>query len=110
MTSAFVTYLGLVVVMSAICYAAYGLDKWRAVHNGRRMPERTLHLLAFLGGWPGALLGQQQFRHKTQKPSFLVMFWLVVVFHVVIVGAVMYVFSGSSLIDRNATRQAMNQG
>ena len=99
MTYIFVAYLGLVIVMSAVCYAAYGLDKWRAVHAGRRVPARTLHLLAFLGGWPGALLGQRQFRHKTQKRSFLVLFWLIVILHAAIVGAAVYASSGLSPVD-----------
>lgn len=92
MTTVFGSYLVLVVVMSAVCYIAYGLDKWRAVNEGHRVPERMLHLLAFLGGWPGALLGQRQFRHKTKKLSFLVPFWLVVMLHVTIVGMATYLF------------------
>jgi uncharacterized membrane protein YsdA (DUF1294 family) len=54
-----------------------------------------LHLLAFLGGWPGALLGQRQFRHKTKKVSFLIAFWVVVVLHVGVAGAVAYSVVGS---------------
>jgi uncharacterized membrane protein YsdA (DUF1294 family) len=46
--------------------------------------------MAFLGGWPGALIGQRQFRHKTQKVTFRIVFWLVVVLHVGIVVAVAY--------------------
>jgi len=68
---------------SLIAFAVYGLDKSaarRAAHRKtRRTPERTLHLLGVLGGWPGALLAQQVFRHKTQKTSFLALFWLTVV-------------------------------
>lgn len=87
-------YLGLVVVMSLASFAAYGFDKRRATISGRRVPERTLHLMAFLGGWPGALFAQRQFRHKTQKTSFLIAFWTVVVLHVVVVGAVAYAIYG----------------
>jgi uncharacterized membrane protein YsdA (DUF1294 family) len=83
-------YLIVVAVMSLASYIAYGLDKRRAVRGCRRVPERTLHLLAFLGGWPGALFGQQQFRHKTQKGKFRIVFWIVVVLHVCIVGTVTY--------------------
>jgi uncharacterized membrane protein YsdA (DUF1294 family) len=83
-------YVIVVAVMSLACFIAYGLDKRRAVNGGRRVPERTLHLMAFLGGWPGALLGQRHFRHKTQKPAFRIMFWMVVVLHVGIVSAVAY--------------------
>lgn len=92
--NAIVIYLGLVFVMSVVCFTAYGLDKRRAVNGNRRVPENTLHILALLGGWPGALLGQRQFRHKTQKMSFLIVFWLVVVLHFAIIGSVTYVFFG----------------
>ncbi len=83
-------YLIVVGVMSLVCFIAYGLDKRQAVNGGRRVSERTLHLMAFLGGWPGAWFGQRQFRHKTQKVSFRIVFWTVVVLHVGIVGAVAY--------------------
>jgi uncharacterized membrane protein YsdA (DUF1294 family) len=100
MTIVFGIYFALVVVMSAVCYIAYGFDKWRAVNDDRRVPERMLHLLAFLGGWPGALLGQRQFRHKTKKLSFLVAFWLVVILNLTIVGVAMYVFSKPSQLPQ----------
>ena len=90
MTIAAVAYLIVVAVMSLVCFIAYGLDKRRAGNGGRRVSERALHLMAFLGGWPGALIGQRQFRHKTQKVPFRIVFWLVVVVHIGIVGAVAY--------------------
>ena len=95
MTTAVVAYLGLVAVTSVASFAAYGLDKRRASIGGRRVSERTLHLLAALGGWPGALLAQRQFRHKTRKVPFLIAFWAVVVLHVTVVGAAAYAFLGS---------------
>jgi len=83
-------YLIVVAVMSLVSFIAYGLDKRRAVNGGRRVSERTLHLMAFLGGWPGAWFGQRQFRHKTRKVSFRIVFWILVVLHVGLVGAVAY--------------------
>ena|SRR6516165_7093866 len=90
MIIATVVYGIVVAVMSLVCFLAYGLDKRRAAKGGRRVSERTLHLMAFLGGWPGALLGQRHFRHKTQKVSFRLVFWMVVVSHIGIVGTVTY--------------------
>ncbi len=97
MMNAIVIYLSLVFVMSVVSFAAYGLDKRWAVNGSRRVPEQTLHILALLGGWPGALLGQRQFRHKTKKLSFLIVFWCVVVLHVGVVGTAAYEFFGKSL-------------
>ena len=89
---AIVSYLSLVVVMSLVCFAYYGWDKRQSKNGGRRVPERTLHIMEFLGGWPGAMLGQQVFRHKTAKLSFLIVFSLLVVLHVAIVGTAAYLY------------------
>ncbi|MBM4067901.1 MAG: DUF1294 domain-containing protein [Planctomycetes bacterium] len=95
MVIAAAVYLIIVVLMSLISFIAYGLDKRRAANGGRRVPERTLHVLAFLGGWPGALMGQKRFHHKTQKLAFRLVFWIIVVAHVSIVGAMTYALATS---------------
>lgn len=63
---------------SIVTLGAYALDKLAALRGGNRVRERTLHLLALAGGWPGGLAGQLLFRHKFSKPSFLIGFWLTV--------------------------------
>lgn len=83
-------YLITVAVMSLVSFIAFGLDKRQAANGGRRIPELTLHVLAFVGGWPGALMAQRQFHHKTKKLSFRIVFWLVVILHVGIVSALVY--------------------
>jgi uncharacterized membrane protein YsdA (DUF1294 family) len=75
--------LVLYALMSIVTFIAYGFDKRAAVRGRRRIAERTLHLLELLGGFPGALVGQQVFRHKRRKWQFLVVFWLIVVVHAV---------------------------
>ncbi len=66
---------------SAAAFAAYGWDKRRARRGSRRVPESTLHLLALLGGWPGALAARRFFRHKTRKRAFLAISWLIIAVH-----------------------------
>ena len=58
-------------VMSLIAFAAFGLDKFKAKTNRWRIPERTLFLLAILGGGVGAFLGMKVFRHKTRHSQFV---------------------------------------
>ena len=79
-----------VVVMSVLTLGFYAWDKRQAKKQGWRVPEKRLHLLSLLGGWPGALLGQRWLRHKSIKTRFRIVFWLTVVLHVAIACAVTY--------------------
>lgn len=80
----------LVGVASLATFLMYGWDKRQAKNNGWRVPEKQLHGLAFLGGWPGAMLGQNFFRHKTQKIEFKIMTWLAAGLHVILVSWYLY--------------------
>ncbi len=68
--------------MSVIAFFAYGLDKSAARTRRWRTQESTLHLFALLGGWPGALIAQGSFHHKTRKLSFQITFWFLVAMNV----------------------------
>lgn len=71
-------------VASAAAFGLYWYDKRQAKTGQWRTPENVLHGVELLGGWPGALLAQQVFRHKTRKVSFQVVFWLIVAVHQVV--------------------------
>ena len=63
------------VLINVITFFVFGLDKWKAKRKAkketvRRVPEKTLFLLAALGGSVGALLGMRAFRHKTLHKAF----------------------------------------
>ena len=75
--------------LSVIAFGAYGLDKRAARRGGPRTSEQTLLTLGLLGGWPGALVAQQLFRHKTRKRSFRRAFWLTVVVNVLALAGVL---------------------
>ncbi len=64
-----------VLVMSAVSFAAMGLDKLYARRGERRIPERRLFLFTALGGAVGGLLGMYLFRHKTKHWYFVLGFW-----------------------------------
>ncbi|MBP3371705.1 MAG: DUF1294 domain-containing protein [Clostridia bacterium] len=59
------------VIINICALLVYGLDKLKAKRSARRIPEKTLFALAFLGGGVGALCGMYVFRHKTQHKSFV---------------------------------------
>ncbi|MET0026031.1 MAG: cold shock and DUF1294 domain-containing protein [Candidatus Thiodiazotropha sp.] len=85
----FMLFLGLVVVsghlpvpvmiyywvLGAMTYLAYYFDKSAARAGHWRTRESTLHFLSLIGGWPGALIAQTAFRHKTRKQPFRAIFW-----------------------------------
>ena len=73
-------------VMSLFTFVMYAVDKGAAESGNRRVPEGRLHLFEFLCGWPGALVGQQFFRHKTRKTSFQVAFWFNVILNLAVLG------------------------
>ena len=64
---------------SALCFAFYAIDKSAARAGRGRISESMLLSLGFVGGWPGAIVAQQLFRHKTAKRAFRIRFWLSVV-------------------------------
>ena len=56
--------------MNVAAFAAFGADKRRAKRGEWRVPEKTLFLLALLGGSLGAVCGMCAFRHKTRHWYF----------------------------------------
>ena len=77
-------------VINFTTWAAYGLDKGRAKSGKWRIPERTLLLLALIGGSLGALAGMIMFRHKTRKAKFFIGVPVMFVVHCVIVAMLVY--------------------
>jgi uncharacterized membrane protein YsdA (DUF1294 family)/cold shock CspA family protein len=59
--------LWLYLVGSALTFLAYAFDKSAARNDQWRTQESTFHLLALIGGWPGALAAQGLLRHKSKK-------------------------------------------
>ncbi|MBS1212271.1 MAG: hypothetical protein H6R26_887 [Proteobacteria bacterium] len=73
--------LGSYMFMSVLTVMIYAVDKKHALQDRWRIPESYLHGLELLGGWPGGLLAQSQFRHKLKKPSYQRIFWAIVILH-----------------------------
>ena len=58
------------VLINLIGFFAMFLDKQKAKRNKWRIPEKTLFLLAVIGGSLGTTLGMHVFRHKTKHWYF----------------------------------------
>ncbi len=76
--------LGLSFGLSLQAFLLHRSDKRRAETGAGRIPEATLHAAELIGGWPGALVAQRLFRHKTAKTSYQVVFWLIILLHQVV--------------------------
>lgn len=81
----FAIYLLLTVVCSGVAFLLVAIDKRRAIKDQPRISERTLHLLAAAGGWPGAYLARRIFHHKTLKVSFRAVSWVIIAVHALII-------------------------
>jgi len=77
-------------VLSVVTLLVYGWDKTSAEGGHRRVSESTLNTLALMGGWPGALIAQQGFRHKNRKASFQTVFWNAVSCNVLMLAGLAY--------------------
>ncbi|MDA3947176.1 MAG: DUF1294 domain-containing protein [Helicobacteraceae bacterium] len=74
-----------IATVNSVGFVMYALDKFFAKRSWLRIPESLLHLLAFAGATPAAILAQQLFWHKTTKRSFQITFWMIVLLQLSIV-------------------------
>ncbi len=80
------------VAAAVLGLVAFWSDKRRAEAREWRISEATLIMISVFGGWPGAILGQQFFRHKYRKVSFMAPFWLCVLLNCGAVALVVVAF------------------
>ncbi|MCK7226474.1 DUF1294 domain-containing protein [Enterobacter asburiae] len=92
-TSPLVMWFLLINVLTMIMY---GADKMAARKGMRRVPEATLLVFGATGGWPGAIVGQQLFRHKTKKQPFKTYFFISVVVSIAATAALYHFTAFSS--------------
>ena len=90
-----------VIILSAVSYFAlinlisfftYWADKAKARRNSRRIRERTLHLLALVGGVWGAIAAMLLVRHKTKKSSFFLVTIFITLLNVGYIAGAIYLY------------------
>lgn len=82
-------FLYYLAIINTVSFLLFGIDKRRAEYNGKlekarrrrspqppkqpkqRIPEKTLLVVAAIGGSIGAILGMWLFRHKTKHLYFV---------------------------------------
>ena len=68
--------------INVITFLAMWIDKRKAKKGSWRISEKALFTLVLLGGGVGGILGMYVFRHKTQKPRFVVGFPFILLFEI----------------------------
>ena len=74
--------------INLITLSAMYIDKYKAKSNKRRIPEKTLFTLVFLGGGIGGIAGMYMFRHKTKKIRFIIGFPTILILEVIVAIAI----------------------
>lgn len=81
-------WLGVVIyyiLINVLAILIYYVDKRKAIASAWRIPEKTLILIAALGGGYGAYFAMKVFHHKTKKLKFRVLVPLCAVAHIVVI-------------------------
>lgn len=68
-------------VVNLLAFCAYRSDQRNAKLKLQRTPEKWLHFVELLGGWPAAFVAQRWFRHKCSKPGYQFVFWMIVLLY-----------------------------
>ena len=73
------------IIINIITFIIYGIDKEKSKKNKYRISEKTLIILALIGGSLGALLGMYTFHHKTKKKKFTILIPLILIIWIYII-------------------------
>lgn len=82
-------YLG---VINVIGFLSMGIDKFKAKQGMWRTKEKTLFVIALIGGSIGSIIGMYTFRHKTKHNSFVFGFPIILIAQIVIVCYLIFKF------------------
>ena len=72
-------------VINVVGFLLMGIDKLRAKNQVWRVPEKTLFLMALIGGSIGTNVGMYVFRHKTKHWYFVIGMPLILIVQIALV-------------------------
>ena len=78
----FIIYL---LIINLIGILIMYIDKRKAKYGKWRIPEKTLLIIALLGGSIGTIIGMYTFRHKTKKIKFTLGFPTILISEIIII-------------------------
>lgn len=82
--------VGYLLLVNTGAFLTMGIDKSKAKHGKWRISEKTLFLLAAVGGSIGSLAGMYTFRHKTKHTKFVVGMPAILIVHMAAAVYVLY--------------------
>jgi len=80
------------VIINLAAFITMGADKYKAARQKWRIPERTLFLLAAIGGSIGGIAGIYAFRHKTLRKKFTLGFPAILIIQIAL-GIFIYIYT-----------------
>ncbi len=83
------------IIINAITFATFGLDKYKAIRQEWRIRESTLLGLSLIGGSIGGWIAMYTFHHKTKKVQFFVGVPVILAIQVIGFG---YLFFGGGIV------------
>ncbi|MBI9014850.1 MAG: DUF1294 domain-containing protein [Clostridiales bacterium] len=72
-------------LVNFIALLLMGIDKYKAIHNHYRIPEKVLFLSALPFSSYGFLLGMKVFHHKTRKLHFKLGSFFLILLHTAVI-------------------------
>ena len=78
------------ILLNLYTWVQFGIDKWKALNNYWRVPEKVLLVTAAAGGSLGALIGMKMFHHKTKKKKFSVGIPIFLAIHVIVIAGLFW--------------------
>ena len=87
----YILAISYLLLLNGIAFVLFGIDKLKARKGSWRIPERSLLVVALLGGSIGAWLGIKVWHHKTLHKKFNIGVPLIICLQIgLLVGAYLY--------------------
>jgi uncharacterized membrane protein YsdA (DUF1294 family) len=77
-------FLLYLISINTISFVLFSYDKFLAIKNKRRISEKELFTVATIGGTLGGILSMYLFKHKTNKFSFIIIFYTITILQIVL--------------------------
>lgn len=77
--------INILIIINIIAFLITSVDKLLAILNKRRISEKTIIIISFIGGSLGTAISMIIFHHKTKKTKFKVFIPLALILNILII-------------------------